>query len=145
MAVEEFEVWQSPNLEPWTTGAACASVGGDVWYPEKGESTRQAKAVCMGCEVREACLQSALDRDEHFGVWGGYSERERRKLKRGEKVPLMKIREPKIRPLPPVHDHTCQLCGEGFQGHGHAKYCSKECKVKVEAQRYNRSRRKDAA
>ena len=48
---------------------------------EKGGSVRPAKRVCMACEVREACLEYALERDERSGVWGGMSERERRRLK----------------------------------------------------------------
>ena len=50
--------------------------------PEKGGSTREAKKVCRGCEVRAECLEYALEHDERFGIWGGLSERERRRLKR---------------------------------------------------------------
>ena len=50
--------------------------------PEKGGSTREAKKVCLTCEVRQDCLESALSNDERFGIWGGLSERERRKLKK---------------------------------------------------------------
>ena len=53
-----------------------------AFFPEKGGSTREAKRVCATCEVREECLQYALANDERFGIWGGLSERERRKLKR---------------------------------------------------------------
>jgi WhiB family redox-sensing transcriptional regulator len=49
---------------------------------EKGGSTREAKKVCVSCEVRAECLEYALENDERFGIWGGLSERERRKLKR---------------------------------------------------------------
>ena len=41
-----------------------------------------AKKTCLGCPVRHECLQYALDHDERFGIWGGLSERERRRLKR---------------------------------------------------------------
>lgn len=51
-------------------------------FPEKGGSTREAKRVCVGCEVRVECLEYALANDERFGIWGGLSERERRKLKK---------------------------------------------------------------
>ena len=44
--------------------------------------TREAKKVCLTCEVRTDCLESALMKDERFGIWGGLSERERRKLKK---------------------------------------------------------------
>ena len=45
--------------------------------------TREAKRICLGCEVKDACLEYALANDERFGIWGGLSERERRRLKRG--------------------------------------------------------------
>lgn len=63
--------------------ALCSQVGSDVWFPEKGQSTREAKEVCKQCPIRERCLTIALERDERYGVWGGLSERERRKLKKG--------------------------------------------------------------
>lgn len=66
----------------WQDRALCAEVDGDAWFPEKGGSTRQAKKVCRSCEVRAECLEYALAHDERFGIWGGLSERERRKLKR---------------------------------------------------------------
>lgn len=52
--------------------------------PRKG-AVRPAKAkrICLGCEVRDSCLEYALANDERFGIWGGLSERERRRLKRG--------------------------------------------------------------
>ncbi|MBN9325765.1 MAG: WhiB family transcriptional regulator, partial [Cellulomonas sp.] len=53
-----------------------------AFFPEKGGSTREAKKVCTQCEVRAECLEYALANDERFGIWGGLSERERRKLKR---------------------------------------------------------------
>ncbi|HET9518524.1 MAG TPA: WhiB family transcriptional regulator, partial [Actinoplanes sp.] len=51
-------------------------------FPEKGGSTREAKRICGRCEVKVECLEYALGHDERFGIWGGLSERERRKLKR---------------------------------------------------------------
>jgi hypothetical protein len=65
---------------PWMRDATCAQVDPDAWFPEKGESTADAKQVCQGCPVRRVCLEYALEGKERFGVWGGLSERERRKL-----------------------------------------------------------------
>jgi len=59
----------------------CAQTDPEVFFPEKGGSVREAKAVCTGCPVRVQCLEYALAHDERFGVWGGTSERERRRLK----------------------------------------------------------------
>lgn len=69
----------------WWRRANCLQVGGDLHYPEKGMSTREAKKICKGCDVRTECLHEALANDEPFGVWGGLSERERRNLKRRSK------------------------------------------------------------
>ena len=66
----------------WQTDALCAQTDPEAFFPEKGGSTREAKRICEGCEVRGQCLDYALENDERFGIWGGLSERERRKLRR---------------------------------------------------------------
>ncbi len=69
--------------EQWQERALCAETDPEAFFPEKGGSTREAKRICLGCEVRDECLEYALAHDERFGIWGGLSERERRRLKRG--------------------------------------------------------------
>ncbi len=66
----------------WQERSLCAQTDPEAFFPEKGGSTREAKRVCVGCEVRSECLEYALANDERFGIWGGLSERERRKLKK---------------------------------------------------------------
>jgi len=66
----------------WQERSLCAQTDPEAFFPEKGGSTRDAKKVCVGCEVRAECLEYALANDERFGIWGGLSERERRKLKK---------------------------------------------------------------
>jgi WhiB family transcriptional regulator, redox-sensing transcriptional regulator len=66
----------------WQTRANCMWVDPDLFFPERGASTREAKEVCRGCVVREDCLEYALANGEKFGIWGGLSERERRRLRR---------------------------------------------------------------
>lgn len=66
----------------WQDRALCAQTDPEAFFPEKGGSTREAKKVCQSCEVKSECLDYALAHDERFGIWGGLSERERRKLKR---------------------------------------------------------------
>lgn len=68
--------------QDWQERALCAQIDPEVFFPEKGGSTREAKKICGGCEVRTNCLQTALDHDERFGIWGGLSERERRRLRK---------------------------------------------------------------
>ncbi|NIH87305.1 WhiB family redox-sensing transcriptional regulator [Amycolatopsis granulosa] len=72
------------NDEPpeWQDRALCAQTDPEAFFPEKGGSTREAKRICQGCEVKGECLEYALAHDERFGIWGGLSERERRKLKK---------------------------------------------------------------
>lgn len=66
----------------WQEHALCAQTDPEAFFPEKGGSTREAKAVCANCSVRAECLDYALKNDERFGIWGGKSERERRLVKR---------------------------------------------------------------
>jgi WhiB family transcriptional regulator, redox-sensing transcriptional regulator len=81
-AVEEFELAEA-TTDQWQDRALCAQTDPEAFFPEKGGSTREAKKICLGCEVRAECLDYALAHDERFGIWGGLSERERRRLKRG--------------------------------------------------------------
>lgn len=69
------------NWEPWMNGAVCAQTDPEMFYPDKGGSTAEAKKTCLSCGVRADCLRYALVNNERFGVWGGVSERERRKMK----------------------------------------------------------------
>jgi WhiB family redox-sensing transcriptional regulator len=71
------------TADQWQDRALCAQTDPEAFFPEKGGSTREAKKICLGCEVRAECLEYALAHDERFGIWGGLSERERRRLKRG--------------------------------------------------------------
>ena len=73
----------TPDDPQWQEKALCAQTDPEAFFPEKGGSTREAKRICLGCEVKDDCLEYALANDERFGIWGGLSERERRRLKRG--------------------------------------------------------------
>lgn len=81
-AVDVLDVHGIPQPPAWYGGALCAQVDQDAFFPEKGQSTREAKQVCAMCPVATKCLEFALDNQERFGVWGGHSERERRRLLR---------------------------------------------------------------
>lgn len=77
--------------EVWRESALCREVDPEIFFPEKGQSTADAKRVCAACDVRVECLEWALGRAERFGVAGGLSERERRGLlkARGRVVPVL--------------------------------------------------------
>ncbi|MBS9534884.1 WhiB family transcriptional regulator [Mycobacterium sp. M1] len=82
---DEFDSFDpaSATNEQWQERALCAQTDPEAFFPEKGGSTREAKKICQRCPVRAECLEYALAHDERFGIWGGLSERERRRLKRG--------------------------------------------------------------
>lgn len=68
--------------ERWKRQANCLGVDPDLFYPGRGEPTRDARQVCAGCTVRADCLAYALRNHEKHGIWGGLSERERERLRR---------------------------------------------------------------
>ncbi len=92
--VQNNAALQEKLAEPlgWKTMANCAGVDPDLFYPERGASTREAKEVCRGCVVREDCLEFAIVNGEKFGIWGGMSERERRRIRRARG--LTRVRTP---------------------------------------------------
>lgn len=73
---------EDDSVLAWQVNALCAQTDPEAFFPEKGGSTREAKRICESCEVRQECLEYALENDERFGIWGGLSERERRKLRK---------------------------------------------------------------
>lgn len=82
-ATNVIELIDHDTAEPdWQERALCAQTDPEAFFPEKGGSTREAKRICGGCDVRAECLDYALAQDERFGIWGGLSERERRRLRR---------------------------------------------------------------
>jgi len=91
MAVPAFRVYApgshtsattSPEDDQWQELALCAQTDPEAFFPEHGGSVREAKQICLSCEVRILCLKFALTNNENYGVWGGLSERERYALSR---------------------------------------------------------------
>ena len=66
----------------WQNNAACADADPEAFFPEMGSTNRDAVSMCNICPVRQHCLEHAFMYDEPFGIWGGLSERERRRLRR---------------------------------------------------------------
>tara|TARA_R110000744_G_scaffold42497_1_gene95907 strand:- start:543 stop:773 length:231 start_codon:yes stop_codon:yes gene_type:complete len=60
--------------------AACVGMPFSMFYPETNVGYVEAQAVCDGCLIREACLEWAIVHREEFGIWGGVTERRRRKM-----------------------------------------------------------------
>lgn len=87
--VRARRLWQAtgPSLQlappqPWMEAALCLQTDPEVFFPEKGGTTIPAKRICGDCDVRAECLAWALDHAEAYGVWGGLSAIERRRLTR---------------------------------------------------------------
>ena len=66
----------------WRMLGACRGLDAGIFYPVNDEEAAIAKQVCEECGVRAACLDHALSSREKAGVWGGATERERRRMLR---------------------------------------------------------------
>ena len=64
----------------WRDRAACRGLDPEIFYPASDEDADVAKSICAECPVRESCLEYALANRERDGVWGGATERERRRM-----------------------------------------------------------------
>lgn len=70
------------QVSVWRERAACQGLEAAIFYPADECEAVSAKQVCDGCAVQSRCLEHALDTREHDGVWGGYTEKERRRIQR---------------------------------------------------------------
>lgn len=73
------------DLDEWRIHGNCVGVDPEVFYPERGKPTKQAKEICSKCIVQKHCALEALENNEKHGIWGGLSERERRRIRRQRK------------------------------------------------------------
>jgi WhiB family redox-sensing transcriptional regulator len=71
---------KEPKMPVWRQKAACRGVDPDIFYPVSDEEAEDAKAICRTCSAQELCLEWALTNREKEGVWGGATERERRRI-----------------------------------------------------------------
>lgn len=67
---------------PWASTAACRSLPSEIFFPERGQPTEPAKAVCATCDHVIECHEYAMNFPKAQGIWGGRSERERRRIRR---------------------------------------------------------------
>lgn len=70
----------------WMDRAKCKPLNTEIFFPTDGVGVEKAKSICSGCAVREPCLEYALLNGIKDGVWGGTSERERRRIARERKA-----------------------------------------------------------
>jgi WhiB family redox-sensing transcriptional regulator len=73
-----------PTAGEWRNDAICTQVDPELFFPAKGDTwtAREARIICLRCPVQKQCLEYALRHNEQFGVWGGMTERERRRVKK---------------------------------------------------------------
>lgn len=79
MGGADVSLSESTAAKWWDLGA-CRGLEAAIFYPDDEESAASAKAVCSGCHVQAACLEYALVNREKAGVWGGATERDRRRI-----------------------------------------------------------------
>lgn len=113
----------------WVDDALCAQVDPEIFFPEKGGSTREAKQTCARCPVAAQCLDYALANGESYGLWGGTSERERRALTGRTRLV------------------TCVECGTRFEvaRSDNRRYCSDGCRTAARRRHDNRYRTRRTA
>lgn len=74
----------------WMADAKCREYPANTFFPQDGHGVIAAQRICAGCPVAAQCLNYALDYHMDHGVWGGKSERERRRLKRARRRVLVR-------------------------------------------------------
>lgn len=96
----------------WMARGACVGADPAIWFPERGDTSSRAKAICASCEVRAECRDHAINYPELFGLWGGLSQRELARLRRGRRRKV------------------CRVCGDLFPpSHSAERYCSEDCRA----------------
>ncbi len=87
MLTDLIEALQAEGVDmSWQDFANCRGADPDLFFPERGASTRTAKQICRECTVLAQCLEFAIVSSEKFGIWGAMSERERRKIRRERQI-----------------------------------------------------------
>jgi WhiB family transcriptional regulator, redox-sensing transcriptional regulator len=82
-----FHIHDPVNDDRWMAAGNCRGVDPDGFFPERGASTDDAKAICAGCTVRDECLEYAIGHNIKFGIWGGKTIKQRRLIARERRNP----------------------------------------------------------
>lgn len=75
-----------PPIGPWITEAVCSGMDISLFFPPSGHRPIEALEACSRCPVRQECLDYAIDNNQHWGVWGGLTERQRFSYKRKRRL-----------------------------------------------------------
>ena len=100
------------NSPDWHRDAACRGVDPNLFFPERGASADEARAICATCPVKEPCHEAG--RFEYYGVWGGTTRKERQLAEKGH-----------TSGKPPTRG--CWTCG--MPADGRHRYCSDDCRA----------------
>ncbi|GAA5128884.1 WhiB family transcriptional regulator [Haloechinothrix salitolerans] len=65
----------------WVSEALCAQTDPEAFFPEKGGTAEPARRTCARCPVLAQCRDYALTNAEHYGVWGGLTDNDRRRIR----------------------------------------------------------------
>lgn len=109
----------------WMEQANCQGLDPDLFFTERGESAKEAKEVCRGCTVRAECLEYALVNGEHHGIWGGLSERERRKIRKHRNA--QRRIPPPAAPVAKIEEAIAHLEGKGRRDDPRQGCCDWPC------------------
>lgn len=92
---DDLVLFHTPPPGEWRFDGACRGMEKSLFYPPTGHRPTQALVICRGCPVRKECAEYALEQNQHWGVWGGLTERQRFDVKRHR-------REGRVHPLDPT-------------------------------------------
>jgi WhiB family transcriptional regulator, redox-sensing transcriptional regulator len=139
-------------MTDWTL-AACVGRDLSLFFPNTpGNSLEPAAAaavICRACPIQAACLEHALETDERYGIWGGFTWEQRQRIKQGLPV---RTHSPSVdghgyfryrkgcrcdvcKAANTTHhrkyqrrEKRCVQCGELLEGRGRHRYCSQRCR-----------------
>lgn len=81
------------NDAPWMSKGLCRQSDPELWMSKSAHHQSEARAICLSpCPVQQKCLAYAIERQEHFGVWGGSTEKERRQIRRRQRERVLSER-----------------------------------------------------
>lgn len=112
-------------MTTWQQRAACIGEPPELWFPPSGRGEKldysEAQRICDRCPVQPECLEHALTHNERYGMWGGHTERQRRRLQRQR--PIRRL---------------CARCGQVFTLRTQsARYCD-DCRTPARAESQRR-------
>lgn len=116
----DFDLITFMDKAEWMADANCLGLDPDIFFPARGEVAAQVKTICRECDVQSECLAYALNNGEKHGIWGGMSERDRRKIRRTRAVNARG-------PIPPPSDLLRHEHGTDYGYHRHRHFGSEPC------------------